>query len=120
MISKEADRSDIEYDADNDSIYNIDNYKNSISKEITINDIRARIISVPSKIASLLNDRDEYNIKFENDLITSKFIRGRNYFSGGITNIYRKYNLLSADNIITPRKATWLYDGKIIEIRLEK
>ena len=120
MISKDDDSSSIEYEVNNDNICNIENHKNAISKEITINDVRARIISVPSKIASLLNDREEYNIKFENDLITSKFIGGRNYFSGGITNIYRKYNLLSADNIITPRKATWLYDGKIIEIRLEK
>ncbi len=120
MISKDDDSSSLEYEVNNDNIYNIENYKNSISKEITTNDVRARIISVPSKIASLLNDREEYSIKFENDLITSKFISGRNYFSGGITNIYRKYNLLSVDNIITPRKATWLYDGKIIEIRLEK
>ena len=120
MINNETYNSNLEYINGVDSIYNNENCKNSISKEITTNDVRARIISVPSKIASLLTDREEYNIKFENDLITSKFISGRNYFSGGITDIYRKYNILSADNIIVPKKALWLYDGKIIEIRLEK
>lgn len=93
--------------------------QNLIEKDITENDIRARIISVPSKIANELEDKKEYYIVFENDKFTSKFIKGRNYFSSGFTNEYRKHGLLSEDNVIISRKALWYRDKNIINIRLK-
>lgn len=93
--------------------------KNYIEKEITENDVRARIISVPSKIASSLQDRKKYNIIFEKDIFSSKFIGGRNYFSAGFTQIYKKYNLLSKDNIITSKKAFWKFENNTIRIKLK-
>ena len=105
-------------------IHSTDDYdlieQDTIEKEITENDIRARIISVPTKIVNQLEDKKEYCIKFEDDKFTSKFIKGRNYFSAGFTNVYRKYGLLSKDNIITSKKALWRIDNKIIEITLKK
>ena len=102
----------------NDEVDQIVN-QDYIEKEITENDVRARIISVPSKIANLLMDRKNYTIKFENEIFESKFIKGRNYFSAGLTNVYRKNGLLSKDNVIMSRKALWIFNNDSIEIRLK-
>lgn len=102
----------------NDEVDQIVN-QDHIEKEITENDVRARIISVPSKIANLLMDRKNYTIKFENEIFESKFIKGRNYFSAGLTNVYRKNGLLSKDNVIMSRKALWIFNNDSIEIRLK-
>lgn len=91
----------------------------SLDKEITENDVRAKIISVPSKIAALLEDRKEYKIIFENDEIVAKFIKGRNYFSAGLPKMYRKYGLLSDENIICSKKATWKYQNDVIYINIK-
>lgn len=93
---------------------------NYIMKEITANDIRARIISVPSTIAYSLKDRKEYTIDFEGNIFKSKFIGGRNYFSCGMSAVYRKNGLLSKDNVINPSKAKWILKDEDIIIRLEK
>lgn len=85
-----------------------------IEKEITDNDVRARILSVPSKIANLLEDRKKYKILFEDEGFFSIFIKGRNYFSGGISKMYRDYGLISSENVITSKKALWrFYDNQI-------
>ena len=85
-----------------------------IEKEITENDVRARILSVPSKIANLLEDRKKYKILFEDEGFFSIFIKGRNYFSGGISKMYRDYGLISSENVITSKKALWrFYDNQI-------
>lgn len=89
-----------------------------IEKQITYNDIRAKIISVPSKIANLLDDRRDYLIKFENDEFMSKFVKSRNYFSKGLSNIYKKYGLISNDGIINPKKALWLFSNDVVTIKL--
>lgn len=90
-----------------------------IEKEITENDVRARILSVPSKIAILLNDRKKYKIIFEKDTFFSTFVKGRNYFSGGISKIYRDYGLISSENVITSKKALWRFVDNQILIRLK-
>ena len=90
-----------------------------IEKEITENDVRARILSVPSKIANLLEDRKKYKILFENDTIISKFIKGRNYFSGGISKMYKNHGLISSENVITSRKTLWNFSDNQIIIKLK-
>lgn len=90
-----------------------------IEKEITENDVRARILSVPSKIAIVLNDRKKYKIIFEKDTFFSTFVKGRNYFSGGISKIYRDYGLISSENVITSKKALWRFVDNQILIRLK-
>ncbi len=90
-----------------------------IEKEITENDVRARILSVPSKIANLLEDRKKYKILFENDTLFSDFIKGRNYFSGGISKMYRDYGLISSENVITSKKALWRFYNNQIFIKLK-
>jgi len=100
--------------------YNIVNDINQegIEKLITYNDIRAKIASVPSKIAKLLEDKKEYLFKFENDEFKSKFVKSRSYFSKGLSNMYRKYELISTDGIIKPKKALWSFHNNVITLKL--
>ena len=93
-----------------------------IEKTITPNDVRARIVSIPSAIIGL----------FESDMTTAKvvvndtkeytfnIVRGRNYF-GGVTNFLRDFALLSEDGVITSKKCGWKYDtnNKVVKIYLE-
>lgn len=104
---------------------NINTYNNQIvkqefiEKEITENDVRARILSVPSKIATLLNDRKKYKIIFEKDTFFSTFVKGRNYFSREISKLYRDYGLISSENVITSKKALWRFVDNQILISLK-
>lgn len=94
-----------------------------IEKTITANDIRARIVSVPSSVMKqfdialksvsvIVNDKDKY---FFN---TNK---GRNYF-GGVTAFLRDYNMISDEGVITPKQSKWKYDAdnKIVKIYIEE
>lgn len=85
-----------------------DNY---IDKTITANDIRARIVSVPSSIMKqfmpeqksvevVVNDAKKYSFNIN---------KSRNYF-GGVTAFLRDYNMISEDGVITPKQSKWDYD----------
>ncbi len=94
----------------------------TIEKLITSNDIRARILSIPSSIMKQFSDDLETIIVIANGKEKYKFkiCRGRNYF-GGVTSFLRKYNMLSEEGIITPRKSKWVYDSnkQIVFIDIE-
>lgn len=91
-----------------------------IEKDITSNDIRARIISIPRAILELLpEDKDKFDLCFNGHEIKDVRISSdRRFFSQGITEMYRKYGLLTKDNVFNPSKSLWKYDGKIIYIDL--
>lgn len=91
-----------------------------IEKAITSNDIRARIISIPRAILELLpEDKDKFDLCFNgNEIKDVRISSDRRFFSQGITEMYRKYGLLTKDNIFNPSKSLWKYDGKIIYIDL--
>lgn len=85
--------------------------ENFIDKTITANDIRARIVSVPSSIMKqfmseqksvevVVNDTKKYSFNIN---------KGRNYF-GGVTAFLRDYNMISEDGVITPKQSKWHYD----------
>lgn len=97
----------------------IDDY---IEKTITTNDIRARIVSVPSsimkqfepeqsKVDIIVNDNNKYTFNIN---------KGRNYF-GSVTAFLREYNMLSEDGVITPKQSKWKYDKitKIVMLYIE-
>ncbi len=94
---------------------------NYIEKTITRNDIRARIISIPSSILKQLGDDTNVEVIINN---TEKYIfnvnKGRNYL-GGVTEMMRTFNLLSDDGVRHPKQSKWYYDSenKIIHINLE-
>lgn len=91
-----------------------------IEKDITSNDIRARIMSIPRAILELLpEDKDKFDLCFNgNEIKDVRISSDRRFFSQGITEMYRKYGLLTKDNVFNPSKSLWKYDGKIIYIDL--
>lgn len=97
--------------------------RNYIEKTLTFNDIRARIISVPSsiirqftddmdKVDVIVNEKSNYNFSI---------VRGRNYF-GGVTEMLKQYGAVSDDGVITARQTRWYYDNdkKIVHIYVEE
>lgn len=96
-----------------------DNY---IEKTITANDIRARIVSIPSSIMKQFYLEQKAVDVVVNNAKTYSFNinKGRNYF-GSVTNFLREYNMLSDDGVITPKQTKWYYDisEKIVKISIE-
>lgn len=107
----------IEKDKNSDGIVFI---IDDIEKDITSNDIRARIMSIPRAILELLpEDKDKFDLCFNgNEIKDVRISSDRRFFSQGITEMYRKYGLLTKDNVFNPSKSLWKYDGKIIYIDL--
>lgn len=93
-----------------------------IEKMITKNDIRARIISVPSSIMNKFDPSDTSMsvIINGNNKYGFSINKGRNYFAK-VTEAFRKHGLLSEDGIIIPKRAKWLYDEKnnVVYINIE-
>lgn len=94
-----------------------------IEKLITANDVRARIISIPSSIIEkftddmknvdiLVNNKSKYNFNI---------IRGRNYF-GSVTSMLREFNFISDDGTNIAKHSKWFYDSenKIVYINIEE
>lgn len=94
-----------------------------IEKTLTANDIRARIVSIPSTIMKQFSDDLETIDVIVNEVYkyNLNIIRGRNYF-GGVTALLKKFNLLSDDGVITPKQVKWFYnsDNKIIRLVIEE
>lgn len=99
---------------------NVEYYISNIEKDITSNDIRARIISIPHAILELLpEDKEKFDLCFNgNDIKDVRISSDRRFFSQGITDMYRRYGLLTKDNVFNPSKSIWKYDGKTIYIDL--
>lgn len=93
--------------------------ENIVEKTITANDIRARIVSIPSSIVK----------QFDNELKRVKIIvntdkeyefninKGRNYF-GSVTAFLRDYNMLSDEGVITPKQCKWFYNSENCTVNL--
>ncbi|EHI78578.1 hypothetical protein HMPREF9093_01173 [Fusobacterium sp. oral taxon 370 str. F0437] len=83
-----------------------------IEKTITKNDIRARIISIPSSIKKelsslnsidvIVNDNDHYHLTID---------KSHSYLAK-VTKIFKKYGMLTEDKIGISKKSKWFYDMK--------
>lgn len=98
------------------------NEENYIEKTITANDIRARIVSIPSSIIKQFDSEQNAMNVMVNGVKEYSFNinKGRNYFSG-VTTFLREYNMLSEDGVITPTQIKWYYDGgrRVLYLKLE-
>jgi restriction system protein len=99
---------------------NLNMLVSNIEKDITLNDIRARIISIPKTILDELpKDKDEFDIIFNgNEIRNVKISTDRRYFSKGFSEMYRMYSLLGEKGEFNPAKSIWSYDGEIIYINI--
>lgn len=87
--------------------------ENVVEKTITANDIRARIVSIPSSIIKQFNDgQTSVKVKANNEKEYNFNInKGRNYF-GSVTAFLRDYNMLSDEGVITPKQCKWFYNSE--------
>lgn len=96
--------------------------ENIVEKTITANDIRARIVSIPSSIMKQFDDEQKRVKVIVNTDKEYKFNinKGRNYF-GGVTAFLRDYNMLSDEGVITPKQCKWFYDSEnhIVNLYIE-
>ena len=93
-----------------------------VEKELTANDIRARIISIPSAIFKQFDDSlDSVDVIVNNErTFHFNIIRGRNYF-GGVTQLLRDYGFITTDGVILPKRCKWSYiaEDKTVKLFIE-
>lgn len=97
--------------------------ENVVEKTITANDIRARIVSIPSSIIKQF-DNEQKKIKVvvnADKQYEFNINKGRNYF-GSVTGFLRDYNMLSDEGVITPKQCNWCYnsEAKIVNLYIEE
>ncbi len=90
-----------------------------VEKQITANDIRARILSIPKIILNTFPDgAEKLEVCFNGNIIKELSInKGRNYFAG-VTELYRTLGLLTNDGTITPAKSIWTSKDKKLYIEV--
>ncbi len=92
-----------------------------IKKQITANDIRAKIIGIPNEIYNKLSDdKKVFDISINNEIVKdAKINRERKYFSKGLSSIYSKLGLVTKDNVIKPCVSYWHMEEDNIYIEIE-
>jgi len=97
--------------------------ENVVEKTITKNDIRARIVSIPTSILKQFSsEQTRVKVKVNNEKEYEFNInKGRNYF-GSVTGFLRDYNMLSDEGVITPKQCNWCYnsEAKIVNLYIEE
>ncbi|MBQ7760155.1 MAG: restriction endonuclease [Acidaminococcaceae bacterium] len=93
----------------------------TVDKIISINDIRARILRLPRMIAKFIPLDQQKAIVCFNGLPAKELNldRTRTYF-GGVSEFYKKFNLISEDGTYVPTKAVWKYCNGKFDIRLDR
>ncbi len=93
---------------------------NYIEKNITSNDIRARILGIPQTIFEKLPvEKQSFDVVINDILIKNLNLnRQRKYFSG-ITRIYKDCNLITIDNVFNPSISYWSIEDGIIYVYIE-
>ena len=92
-----------------------------VDKQISANDIRARILRLPKSIINLLSE-DEQKVKVVFNGLTPKELtisKNRCYLAG-VTELYKDSGLIAADGSYNPCKAIWKYSEDKIEIVIKE
>ena len=86
-----------------------------VEREITANDIRAKILVIPQIIKSMLDESaDRFSVVFCGIEKKLNIDKRRRYF-GGVTEFYRRFGLLTEDGASVSKKAKWkILDEKIV------
>lgn len=89
-----------------------------VEREITKNDIRARILIIPQIVKNELSTIDEkFNVVFNGLEKQLNIDKTRRYF-GGVTDFYKNFGLLTNDGVFISKKAKWRIDGNKIIVDL--
>jgi len=86
-----------------------------VEREITKNDIRAKILVLPRIIKEQLTEvKEPYSVVFNGKERQLKMDKSRRYF-GGVTELYKTFGLLTNDGIFVSKTAKWkIINNKII------
>lgn len=86
----------------------------SFLKTVTANDIRARIISVPWEMGALIDpSKQSLTVEFTPHFAAREFqYRADRRYISGVTDILRKFGLLTAAGDRVPWQAEWAFDRK--------
>ena len=90
-----------------------------VSREITANDIRARILIIPQLIKNTISANDEtITVIFNGSTYQLNIDKTRRYL-GGVTEIYKQSGLINEDNIFISKQAKWKIVDDVIHITIE-
>lgn len=96
-------------------------YEIVVSKKISLNDIRARILRIPSEIEKELpKDLSKLKLAINNKQYELNINAERTYL-GGVTKIFKDEGLILENNVFVPKIATWHYSKEktLVEIKGE-
>lgn len=92
-----------------------------IEKQISENDLRAKILRLPLSIKnSLPQDMNKINVIFNNSIEKECTIDKTRSYLAGVTEIYRQVELIDKDNILHRGKSAWLYSNNQLKINIER
>lgn len=95
------------------------NYDIVVSKRISLNDIRARILRIPSEIEKEISkDIKQLTISVNSRQYKLNINAERTYL-GGVTQLYKIEGLIIENNIFVPKKAIWHYSKENINIQIK-
>lgn len=90
-----------------------------VEREITKNDIRARILVIPQIIKSeLAESKEKFTVVFNGIEKSLNIDKTRRQYFGGVTDFYKQFGLLTADGVFVNKKAKWKIDGDKIIVDL--
>ena len=105
-----------QYSQPNSTVANdVDDYL--VERNITANDIRARILIIPQIIKNSINDTDStVNVEINGQLQTLNLDKSHRYI-GGVTQIYKNCGLINDDNSFIQKKSKWkIKNDKLIVV----
>lgn len=103
----------------NEKSAQIENYDIVVSKKISLNDIRARILRIPSEIEKEISKNTKQLIIGINERKYKLNINAERTYLGGVTQLYKNEGLIIDNNVFVPKKAIWHYSKEHIVIEIK-
>ena len=89
------------------------NYDIEITKTITENDIRARILRIPAKIKDRIPvSMTSYKVTFNNTLSKDLTVASERDYFAKITDVYKLFGLIDDNDTYKPKQITWVMDSQ--------
>lgn len=95
------------------------NYDIVVSKKISLNDIRARILRIPSEIEKEISKDTKQLMISVNERQYKLNINAERTYLGGVTQLYKNEGLIIENNVFVPKKAIWHYSKENINIEIK-
>lgn len=91
-----------------------------VEKNISINDIRTRILSIPSDVLGLIDvESNEISLKLGDNQLSSYHYNPSRKFISGITSFYQQNGLIDEFGGFNSKRAKWFNNNGVIEVEIE-